>query len=44
MAHDEPELMRDRFPADQPLSRFLMSMAWASNDVGYAMRARGRGE
>lgn len=38
MAHDEPELMRDRFPADQPLSRFLMSMAWASNDVGYAIR------
>jgi hypothetical protein len=32
------ELIRDRFPADQPLSRFLVSMAAAANDIGYAMR------
>ena len=29
--------MKDAFPADQPLSRFLLSMAMASNDIEHAM-------
>ena len=30
-------LMRDTFPADEPLSRFLVSMAMARNDIEHAM-------
>lgn len=30
-------LMRDAFPADGPLSRFLVSMAMARNDIEHAM-------
>ena len=30
-------LMRDAFPADQPLSRFLVSMAMARTDIEHAM-------
>ena len=29
--------MRDTFPADQPLSRFLVTMAMARNDIEHAM-------
>jgi hypothetical protein len=34
--NDRP-LMRQAFPADQPLSRFLVSMAMARNDIEQAM-------
>jgi hypothetical protein len=32
-----PRVIRDVFPAEQPLSRFLVSMAMASNDLELAM-------
>jgi hypothetical protein len=32
-----PQLIGEVFPADKPVSRFLLSMAMARNDIEHAM-------